>query len=82
MGRQASGTRGVGGFTVIQNGVIILDHHELTGCTDGIGTVAWKSLGDYSRKHPPEVFVELQYHNNVVRYRNFWIRSMHLGEKP
>jgi hypothetical protein len=67
-------------ITVIQNGVIIQNHTELTGCTDGIGAVPWKSLGDYSRKHPPEVFVELQYHNNAVRYRNVWIRSLQLNQ--
>ena len=67
-------------ITVIQNGIIVQNHYELTGCTDGIGGVPWKSLGDYSRKHSPEVFVELQYHNNAVRYRNLWIRSMHPGE--
>jgi hypothetical protein len=66
--------------TVIQNGVIVQNHTELTGCTDGIGAVPWKSLGDYTRKHPPEVFVELQYHNGAVHYRNIWIRSMHPGE--
>jgi Domain of Unknown Function (DUF1080) len=65
--------------TVIQNGVIVQDHYELTGCTDGIGGVPWKSLGNYDRKHTPEVYIELQDHNNPVRYRNLWIRSMHLG---
>jgi hypothetical protein len=62
--------------TVIQNGVIVQNHYELTGCTDGIGAVPWKSLGDYTRKHPPEVFVGLQYHNNAVRYRNIWVRTL------
>jgi hypothetical protein len=65
--------------TVIQNGVIVQNHTELTGCTDGIGAVPWKTLGDYTRKHPPELFVELQYHHNPVRFRNIWIRSLGLG---
>jgi hypothetical protein len=70
-------------ITVIQNGIIIQDHYELTGCTDGIGAVPWKSLGDYTRKHPPEVFVGLQGdHAAGVRYRNIWIRSMNLLDKP
>ena len=30
-------------LTVIQNGVVVQDHVELTGCTDGIGAVPWKS---------------------------------------
>jgi hypothetical protein len=67
--------------TVIQNGVKVQDHYELTGCTDGIGAVPWKTPGDYTRKHPPEMFVELQYHNGAVHYRNIWIRSMLAGEK-
>jgi Domain of Unknown Function (DUF1080) len=66
--------------TVIQNGVVVQDHYELTGCTDGIGGVPWKSLGNYNRKHAPEMFVELQDHNNPVRFRNIWIRSLHHGE--
>ncbi|HEY5233234.1 MAG TPA: DUF1080 domain-containing protein, partial [Verrucomicrobiae bacterium] len=68
--------------TVIQNGVIIQDHYELAGCTDGIGAVPWKSPGDYARKHAPEVFVGIQGdHAAGIRYRNIWIRSMHLGEQ-
>ena len=65
---------------VIQNGIIVQNHYELTRYTDGIGAVPWKSLGDYTRKHPPEVFVDCSIHNNAVRYRNLWIRSMHPGE--
>ena len=68
--------------TVFQNGIVVQDHVELTGCTDGIGAVPWKTLGNYERKHAPEVFVGLQYHNNPVRYRNIWVRSLHLPETP
>ena len=64
--------------TVLQNGIVVQDHYELTGCTDGIGAVPWKSLGNYDRKHAPEMFVELQDHNNPVHYRNIWIRPLHL----
>jgi len=68
-------------ITVVQNGVIIQDHYELTGCTDGIGGVAWKSIGNYNRKHAPEVFVGLQGdHAPGVRFRNIWIRPMHPEE--
>ena len=70
-------------ITVVQNGVIIQDHYELTGCTDGIGGVAWKSIGNYNRKHAPEVFVGFQGdHAPGVRFRNIWIRPMHLGKNP
>jgi hypothetical protein len=63
-------------ITVIQNGVIVQNHYELTGCTDGIAGVPWKTPGNYDRKHPPEVFVELQDHSNPVRYRNIWVRPI------
>jgi hypothetical protein len=68
-------------ITVLYNGVVVQNHYELTGVTDGITReVPWKSLSKYPRPHPPEVFIELQNHNNPLRYRNIWIRK--LGEKP
>lgn len=68
-------------ITVLQNGVVVQNHYELVGGTDGInGDVPWKSLSKYGKPQAPEVFVELQDHKNPVRFRNIWIRSMHLGE--
>jgi hypothetical protein len=70
-------------MTVLHNGVVVQNHYELTGITDGItGEVPWKTLSKYSRPHPPEVFVELQYHNNPLRYRNIWIRRLGEQDKP
>jgi hypothetical protein len=67
-------------MTVLHNGVVVQNHYELTGITDGItGEVPWKTLSKYARPHPPEVFIELQYHNNPLRYRNIWVRR--LGEQ-
>jgi hypothetical protein len=49
--------------------------------TDGINAdLPWKSLSQYPAPHAPEVFIELQDHKNPVRFRNIWIRSLHLGE--
>jgi hypothetical protein len=63
--------------TVLHNGVVVQNHYEFIGVTDGItATVPWKSLSKYTAPHAPEVFVELQDHNNPVRYRNIWIRSV------
>jgi Domain of Unknown Function (DUF1080) len=67
--------------TVLHNGVVVQNHYELVGCTDGINSaVPWRSASKYPAPHPPEVFVQLQDHKNPVRFRNIWIRPMHLGE--
>ena len=64
-------------MTVIHNGVVVQNHYEFSGVTDGItGDVPWKSLSKYTAPHSPEVFIELQDHNNPVRYRNIWIRRL------
>jgi len=63
--------------TVLHNGVVVQNHYEFTGGTDGITReVPWKTLAKYSQPHPPEVFVELQYHNNPLQFRNIWVRSL------
>ncbi len=64
-------------ITVIHNGVVVQNHYELAGMTDGINSlVPWKSLSKYPPPHAPEVFIELQDHNNPVRFRNIWIRTL------
>ena len=65
--------------TVIHNGVVVQNHREFFGSTDGIGGVPHKSLGAYLKSHPPEVFIELQDHHNPVRFRNIWIRTLDGG---
>jgi len=68
--------------TVLYNGVVVQHRTEFIGSTDGIGGgVAYKGQSFYQR-HDSEVFVELQNHNsNPVRYRNIWIRDLHLAER-
>ena len=69
--------------TVLHNGVVVHHRYEITGITDGItGEVPWRSLSHYARPHPPEVFIELQDHNNPVRYRNIWVRTLGEKDKP
>jgi hypothetical protein len=70
-------------ITVLYNGVVVQNHYELTGITDGITReVPWRTLSKYPRPHPPAVFIELQYHNNPLRYRNIWIRKLGGQDKP
>jgi hypothetical protein len=67
-------------ITVLQNGVVVQNHYELIGMTDGINAeLPWKSLSKYPSPHAPEVFIELQDHNNPVRFRNIWIRTLGKG---
>jgi hypothetical protein len=69
-------------ITVLHNGVVVQHKTELIGSTDGIGGgVAWRGVSKYTR-HDPPVFVALQTHNaNPVRFRNIWIRDLHLAER-
>jgi 3-keto-disaccharide hydrolase len=62
--------------TVIQNGVVLQNHREFFGHTDGIGGIPHKALGAYGAPHSPEVVIELQAHKNRVRFRNIWIRKL------
>jgi hypothetical protein len=71
-------------MTVLHNGVVVQNHDQLIGCTDGISSVVpWRSLSKYPAPHPPEVFIELQEHGaNPVRYRNIWIRRLGNSDAP
>jgi len=68
--------------TVLFNGVVVQHRTELIGSTDGIGGgVAWRAQSFY-HPHPPEAFIELQSHNsNPVRFRNIWVRDLHVAER-
>ena len=66
--------------TVLHNGLVTQNHFELKGMTDGINPLQpWGKPSKYGPPHPPEVFVQLQDHANPVRFRNIWIRPLHLG---
>jgi hypothetical protein len=58
--------------TVIHNGVVLHHKREYQGNTPHRGN------GNYDNPHAPEVFIELQDHNNPMRFRNIWLRK--LGE--
>jgi hypothetical protein len=63
-------------ITVLHNGVVVQNHVELIGGTDGINPqVPWRTPAKYT-PHAPDVFVELQYHNSTTHYRNIWVRNL------
>lgn len=62
--------------TVIHNGVILHHRREYTG------TTPHQANGTYDKPHAPEMFIELQDHNNPMRFRNIWIRSIGEYDKP
>lgn len=62
--------------TVIHNGVVLHHKREYTG------TTPHQNNGTYDRPHPPEMFIELQDHNNPMRFRNIWLRKLGEYDKP
>ena len=59
--------------TVLHNGVLVQDHVNVLGPTDGEGQ-------PYSL-HPTKLPLKLQDHGQPVRYRNIWIRELPEAEK-
>ena len=55
-------------ITVVHNGVLLHHHQAL------IGPTANREIRQYE-PHPPRGPLELQDHNDAVRYRNIWIRE-------
>jgi hypothetical protein len=56
-------------ITVLQNGVLIQNHFEIEGATSYIEAPKYTA-------HPAKMPLQLQYHNNKVRFRNIWIREL------
>ena len=61
--------------TVIHNGVVLHHKREYTG------TSPHQNNGSYD-PHAPEMFIELQDHNNPMRFRNIWLRKIGEYDKP
>jgi hypothetical protein len=55
--------------TVLQNGVLVLDHFQIQGETSYVAAPVYHPL-------PAKGPIELQYHNNPVRFRNIWLREL------
>jgi hypothetical protein len=62
--------------TVIHNGVVLHHKREYTG------TTPHQANGNYDKPHAPEVFIELQDHNNPMRFRNIWLRRLGEYDQP
>ena len=59
-------------FTVLHNGVVIQDHVVLSG---GTGWIDEHTITNYE-PHADKLPLQLQYHNNPVKFRNIWIREL------
>ncbi len=55
--------------TVLHNGVLVQDHAEIFGTSSHIGAPTYTA-------HPLKQALQLQDHNNPVRFRNIWIRPL------
>jgi hypothetical protein len=62
--------------TVIHNGVVVQHRREYLGHTPH------RANGNYNRPHPPEMFIQLQDHNNPMRFRNIWVRPIGEYDRP
>ena len=62
--------------TVIHNGVVV--HHR----KEYLGNTPHQNNGNYNKPHAPEVFIQLQDHNNPMRFRNIWLRSLRQYDQP
>jgi 3-keto-disaccharide hydrolase len=56
-------------ITVLQNGVLVQNHFEIQGST------SFTEAPKYTA-HAAKMPLQLQYHNNKVRFRNIWIREI------
>ena len=63
--------------TVLQNGVVVQNHFELTGSTYFDRPASYEA-------HAERLPIHLQFHGNPVRFRNIWLREIApmVGKKP
>lgn len=66
-----------GYITVLQNGVVVQNHHEIQGETFFDRPPSYKA-------HPVKQPIHLQFHGNTTMFRNIWIREIEpmVGKKP
>jgi hypothetical protein len=57
-------------ITVIQNGVVVQDHHRIEGPTGHM------IVAHYDKPIPEKGPIALQFHGNPIKYRNIWVRPL------
>ncbi|MCF7765725.1 MAG: DUF1080 domain-containing protein [Verrucomicrobia bacterium] len=62
--------------TVIHNGVVL--HHR----REYIGHTPHQAVGNYNKPHESTAFIQLQDHNNPMRFRNIWLRKLGSYDHP
>jgi hypothetical protein len=62
-------------ITVLQNGVLVQNHFQILGAS------AWDSPPKYTA-HLAKLPISLQFHGNLTRYRNIWIREVPPSDAP
>ena len=58
-----------GYITVIQNGILVINRHEIQGTTSYNRPPVYEA-------HPPTLPIKLQDHGNEIRFRNIWVRDI------
>jgi hypothetical protein len=58
-----------GYITVFQNGVLVINHHQLLGTTFFHRPPVYEA-------HEPKLPIRLQDHGNNIRFRNIWVREI------
>ena len=58
-----------GYITVLQNGVLVINRHEI------LGTTSYNRPPEYEA-HEPTLPIKLQDHGNKIKFRNIWVRDI------
>ena len=56
-------------ITVIHNGVVVVNHHEILGNTNYSAPPSYEA-------HAEKLPIRLQFHRDKVRFRNIWVREI------
>ena len=57
-------------ITVVHNGVVVQKDRELKGRT------VFRKVAKYPKKHPKKAPIMLQWHEDPIEFRNFWVKEV------